>query len=283
MRSKIALLAALSLMAMSVAAGVAVAAAPPAPFFNGFESPGDVDAGDNMAGVTRVPSGTNGVNSATGAWHAQAPAGSFTRYGGYSGVFPTHGYTTSVDIYLDTANSPLGSDIRADWSSAISGTAVFPTVHRRDFIFSFGTNGAGGFVMSASNNSPGWPANPARDPYTITTTGWYTFQHTFYDAGSGVLAVDMSVLDSSGTVLTTWTLSDPSDIIGSTVGGNRDWWLVTNGFADLAIDNVYRSGVLPMPEVKDDCKNGGWINLFRADDSSFKNEGDCIQYVNTGK
>ena len=42
------------------------------------------------------------------------------------------------------------------------------------------------------------------------------------------------------TVLETWTLSDPSDIIGQTVGGNRYGWLVTNDFATLALDNVTR-------------------------------------------
>lgn len=34
---------------------------------------------------------------------------------------------------------------------------------------------------------------------------------------------------------------------------------------------------------KDQCKNGGYVNAKRADGSSFKNQGDCIQYVNTGK
>ena len=34
---------------------------------------------------------------------------------------------------------------------------------------------------------------------------------------------------------------------------------------------------------KDDCKKGGWADLTREDGSSFKNQGDCIQYVNTGK
>ena len=34
---------------------------------------------------------------------------------------------------------------------------------------------------------------------------------------------------------------------------------------------------------RDACKNGGWQTLTRADGSSFKNQGDCIQYVNTGK
>ena len=38
-----------------------------------------------------------------------------------------------------------------------------------------------------------------------------------------------------------------------------------------------------VPASKDACKNGGWQNLRRANGSSFKNQGDCIQYVNTGK
>ncbi len=32
-----------------------------------------------------------------------------------------------------------------------------------------------------------------------------------------------------------------------------------------------------------DCKNGGWESLSRGDGTGFKNQGDCIQYVNTGK
>lgn len=31
------------------------------------------------------------------------------------------------------------------------------------------------------------------------------------------------------------------------------------------------------------CKNGGWQTLRRADGSPFRNQGDCIQFVNTGK
>jgi len=34
---------------------------------------------------------------------------------------------------------------------------------------------------------------------------------------------------------------------------------------------------------KEQCKNGGYNTVKRADGSSFKNQGDCIQYVNTGK
>jgi hypothetical protein len=34
---------------------------------------------------------------------------------------------------------------------------------------------------------------------------------------------------------------------------------------------------------EDECKNGGWQDMVRSDGSSFKNQGDCIQYVNTGQ
>jgi uncharacterized membrane protein len=34
---------------------------------------------------------------------------------------------------------------------------------------------------------------------------------------------------------------------------------------------------------KDDCKGDGWRSLSRANGTFFKNQGDCVQYVNTGK
>jgi hypothetical protein len=235
-----------------VLAPAASAAAPPAPYVNGFENAGDAITGvtaDNQAmfDVTRVSSGTDGINSASGAFYAQAAhndyntgtLNQFTRLGGYSSTFPVGGFTTSVDVYLDMSLATGSNDQRFDWSSAIGDTAGN---HRRDFIFSVGTSDlANQFVMSASNNAPGWPANPGRDPFTITNTGWYTLQYKFYDSGSGVLAVDMTVLNAAHALLHTWTLSDPTDIIGTTVGGNRYGWLVYTDFSTLALDNISRT------------------------------------------
>jgi hypothetical protein len=39
----------------------------------------------------------------------------------------------------------------------------------------------------------------------------------------------------------------------------------------------------PVPAAKDDCEDGGWKDFARTDGSPFKNQGDCIQFVNTGK
>lgn len=37
------------------------------------------------------------------------------------------------------------------------------------------------------------------------------------------------------------------------------------------------------PSGKNACKNGGWQNLTDDEGDAFKNQGQCIQYVNTGK
>ncbi len=211
-------------------------------FFQGFEV--DRDGWFDFGGtLTRVASGTNGVTSADGSWHAETN-GAFTRWGAYSSVFPAGGYTTSVDIYLDV-DAGLANDTRFDYSSAINTPAG---VHRRDFVITGGfyndapDYGSGNrFVFSASNNTPGWPKNPARDPFPIMVTGWYTFQHRFYDSGGGVLACEMVIRDSGGSELHSWTLSNPADIIGSTVGGNRYGWLLNLGWT-LAIDNTAKTG-----------------------------------------
>lgn len=35
--------------------------------------------------------------------------------------------------------------------------------------------------------------------------------------------------------------------------------------------------------TKDGCKNGGWASVSRGDGSGFGNQGDCIQFVRTGR
>jgi hypothetical protein len=38
-----------------------------------------------------------------------------------------------------------------------------------------------------------------------------------------------------------------------------------------------------VPTDKNQCKGNGWMTMVRADGTVFKNQGDCIQYANTGK
>jgi hypothetical protein len=265
-----------------VAAGMILAAVSVAfaAFFQGFEV--------NTAGWTgavRVMTGNNGVPSKTGAFHAEDQnlnGSTFTFWGGESQTFPPGGYTTSVDIYLDILppymnGTGYANDTRFDWSSAI-GTP--DCNHRRDFVFNAGyyndidMTGAGPrFVISASNNAGrgnSFPKNPGRMPYTINVEGWYTFEHRFYGVPptpGGVLRVDLTIKNAAGIPLMTWTLSDPSDIIGVTVGGNQYGWFVRNEFSPaLAFDTSALIGAQDFcappastPGLK--VTAGGWISV----------------------
>jgi hypothetical protein len=241
-----------AMLALSLGAAAPVRAAPPAPtvvFFEGFET----GTAGWIAAPTRVSSGTNGIVSLEGGFHGESHAGDFTRWGGYSSVFPPGGYSTFVALYLDMATA-AANDTKFDFSSAINNPGG---THRRDFILAGGfyndtdvTGSGPRFVFSVSNNAPGWPKDPGRSPYAITTSGWITVEHRFYDAGAGVLAVNVTLRNPAGAALSTWTLSDPTDLIGSTVGGNRYGWFVNNGFSFLAIDNTM---LTTPPQCTTDC------------------------------
>jgi hypothetical protein len=285
----------LAVLLGALIAGVLVGSASAVPnFFQGFET--DTANWNEWGGstITRVPSGTDGITSAAGDYHATLGLGDlisggayngkrygpYTDWGGYENVFPADGYVTQVDVYLDMAEAD-GTDKRFDFSSAINQPSGD---HRRDFIFAVGTVPEENYwAVSVSNNAPGWPNNPGRDPLTIDESGWYTFRSTFENDGSGVLQVTMEVLDSDGNSLASWVLSDPSDTIGTAVGGNRYGWFVTNDFDGLAIDNAEKYDIVPLvgpPTSKDECKKGGWTSFNNPE---FKNQGDCVSFVASGK
>jgi len=245
-------------LSAAVFAGAASSSQAAPLYFNGFE----IDTA-SWTGASRVASGTGGIASADGAFHALVGVGAFTTWGGYNfgagNAVPTafQEYLTSIDIYLDVS-AGWANDTRLDFTSAINNAAG---THLRDFAFNLGFYddldltgpGAGTdrFVVSASNNTGranSFPKNPGRAPIAIATTGWYTFQNRFYDNG-GVLAVDLSILDASNALVSLWTLSNALDLIGG-VGGNRYGWFPNNEFVSLAIDNSSLTTVdaAPVPE-----------------------------------
>ena len=55
------------------------------------------------------------------------------------------------------------------------------------------------------------------------------------------------------------------------------------GVGDAAVCVTYDFEPYRVATSKDNCKDGGFQTAKRADGSSFKNQGQCIQYVNNGK
>ena len=104
------------------------------------------------------------------------------------------------------------------------------------------------------------------DPDTgavLTTSDPFTQRHV---GGLEVRPTDGVIFASGGDEGSIWTLSPTGTqtFVGFTTVG---------GVGDIAFT--------PLPTSKDQCKNGGWERFSFP--YTFKNEGDCIQLVNTGK
>jgi hypothetical protein len=124
------------------------------------------------------------------------------------------------------------------------------------------------YQTSAIFNDAGFVAGYLNtlDPDTgavLTTSDPFTTEHV---GGLAVRPTDGVIFASGGDAGRLWTLS-PS--------GTQTFLGLTNvgGVGDLAFT--------PLPTSKGDCKDGEWKRFVFP--YSFKNQGDCIQFVNTGK
>jgi hypothetical protein len=179
---------------------------------------------DDLAGygnVSRVSSGTNGVTSQGGSFHGEVTnltTGPYTDFGGYSDTWP-------------------GS---FDYSVAVNDQAG---ANRRDYVFHVTNDSDTGTLLVNADNGTGFTPSTGLelqgDTMTLAQAGWYTFRQTFSDNGSGVLSVQMEVLNSSNSTVFSKSLSSPTDIIATEIGGNRYGWFTALGSnAPLAIDNA---------------------------------------------
>lgn len=249
-----------TIMLSIVTAGLAGSAFA-APHFEGFEDPSWVQGGDNWnnfnSEILRATSGTDGITSRTGSAHgiitnlgtvndvhgdpSVGGAATYTRFGGYSSSFGS-GWTTSLDVYLDTSWTD-GQGF--DYSSAANGS---DGLHQRDFIFNVGVVG-GNLLVNASNNSDISyndyiiTNENGGNYHTIASTGWYTFEHVFNN-DAGVLSVDLNLRDSGGNLLYSITRTNLADTIPGEVGGNRYGYFAYNNIDRLAIDNT---SLVPAP------------------------------------
>lgn len=211
-------------------------------YSQGFESntAGWYDGNNGWSGSVTRTAATSGMPAASGSYYAVFTQGGttgnetgpFTRFDRYRSSWPGT-YVAQIAIYLDpnALNAGDGFDYSVSSSDAAGG-------FRRDFIFHVTKDtSTGDLLVGGSNNTNFAPIENLEtgNHYTVTTAGWYTFEHRFYDNGTGTLAVDLDLLDSSGSLLFTETRSDPTDQIGVTVGGNRYGWFtnidVTGGIA----------------------------------------------------
>ncbi len=204
--------------------------------------------------------------------------GAFSQFDGYRDDWPGD-YIAELDIYLDPdANDFLDDRWGFDYIVASNRT---DGNHLRDFVFHVGFS-EGALLVNGSNNSDLY-TNEFKllnenngEYYTISEAGWYTFQHSVYDDG-GYLAVDLNLFNDNGDLL--WTATrNTQDEIATDVGGNRySWFTHVDAENGIEINNHALYQTVDEPTAIEDCKDGGWEAF------GFRNQGQCIRYVNTGK
>ncbi len=147
-------------------------------------------------------------------------------------------FSESISIYINTALGQAGKGFWLDTTPHNDAGYIDETNFR------FTDNGAGqvSVAMVGLNGS---------GSTSISTSGWYTFKTTFEDDGSGNVLNVMSVLDSLGNLIGSFTV-DSSLAFSSLVGtGYGDWFTVwDNGYSGdvLGIDDVRVDSLRPVPE-----------------------------------
>ena len=111
-------------------------------------------------------------------------------------------------------------------------------------------------------NAIWWSSNPIPSaPDRDTFVSWSTIVAS--NPGAVILAVGVN----QGSGNPALTAAADALTFGTTAGG-----AVTYDFEPYRVATSAAA-----------CKNGGWETLRRADGTPFKNQGDCVSYVNTGK
>jgi hypothetical protein len=151
-----------------------------------------------------------------------------------------------VSVYVDSAANGLGF-----FGSAVGSTGFYDC--RYTFVAS--SNAAGWNSMSFTGSTTP-SASFFRHASCATTLGGNTGLLEFFRINGG---------DSSGNDN---GMTAAYDLVEVSIGGSA---------------KLYDFEPYLVATNKDQCKKNGWQSVYRDDGSSFKNQGDCIQYANTGK
>ena len=195
----------------------------------------------------------------------------------------TDASTTAKAQYFHATNTPLANVTELSYYTR-QVSAPFVGADPAYQLITFLNGGTAGFTTLVFEPYQ----NPQLGP--VVNNIWQS-----WDVDSGLFWSTRTVTCSNGVIAgtaggpATYTLDAirticPNAVVaafGVNIGSNNPSY---NVYTDLVNFNGTSYDFEPylVASSKDQCKNGGYANVKRADGSSFKNQGDCIQYLNTG-
>jgi hypothetical protein len=212
----------------------------------------------------------------------------------------TDATTTSKAQYLHGANTPLANVSELGyWTRQISGPPIADPSYQ--LLLCLGgvitptianPSGCVGFTTMVfepyQNNGLAAPSPlivPNMWQQWDVDAGLLWSSRTYSNAPAGICTVVAGHGGPPFYSLTQLNNMCPSAVavgFGVNIGSNNPLY---NVYADLVNFNgtTYDFEPYQVANNKDQCKNGGFNNVKRADGSSFKNQGDCVSYTNNGK
>jgi hypothetical protein len=125
--------------------------------------------------------------------------GAFSQNGEYRYEWPGT-WIHELDIYLDTNPEERSIDGRWGFDLIVASSRNDGSNHLRDFVFHVGVVDGTGLVVNGSNNADLYTNqfklqnDNGGNYYQVTESGWYTFQHVFYENNDGNLNVDLNLI-----------------------------------------------------------------------------------------
>jgi hypothetical protein len=151
------------------------------------------------------------------------------------------------------------------------------------------------FDADVTDAANAWQGRLVFEPYQTFSGGVTQGTWQTWDALAGKWWRSSGALCAQATpctmaqVLANWPNAGVHPVFSGVVLKAGSGWTTFAGNTDkLTIgvsgnDVTYDFEPFVVAATKEQCMDGGWSGVKRADGSSFKNQGDCIQYVNTGK
>jgi hypothetical protein len=192
----------------------------------------------------------------------------------------TDATTTAKAQYLHAANTPLASVTAADYYTK-QVSASFPEGDPSYQLVMYLNGGTSGFTTLVF------------EPYQNPTQGavvnnvWQK-----WDVANGLFWSTRNVTCSNGAVVGSpggpaiYTLAQiksmcPAALVagyGVNIGSNNPAYVVRTDLFNFN-GTIYDFEVTNVPTNKNQCKNGGFANFTDANSNAFKNQGQCVRFV----
>lgn len=137
-------------------------------------------------------------------------------------------------------------------------------------------------VTIMNNDKTGLGVNSS----TVTVNNLTTSNNTWHGVNVDQRTTDASSLTINGVSSHTDVLQvyvDDSTKLVNVVDTNNQYVVSNPQLGGRVNDRLYTlKPVVEGPKVvttKDECKNNGWMDVVRTDESGFKNQGQCVAYV----